>query len=400
MTRRIAILGSTGSIGTQALAVIDALNADGGDFQVVALAANRNVELLAEQARRYRPKWVGIVDESADVQRFAALCGAPGGGVPFELRRGPGVLAELAAHPEVDIVLHAVVGAAGLRASFAAAQAGKTIALANKESLVVGGALLMDAVRRGGAMIIPVDSEHSAVFQAIQCGRREEIDRILLTASGGPFRTWPIERIASATVEDALAHPTWNMGGRITVASATMFNKALEIIEAVHLFDLPAEKIHVVIHPESVIHSMVEFCDGSVMAQLSPPDMKTPIGYALTYPARGRPGGRRMDWSQAHALRFEPPDPARFPALDLAREALAAGGTAPAVLNAANEVAVTRFLARELPFGRITEVVRSCMQQLPGRPVKCLEDLLEADSQARILAQKLPAGSNSPPANP
>ena len=387
MLRRVAILGSTGSIGCQTLEVIDALNATVGQFQVVALAANQNIAKLAQQVERYRPKLVAVTDEQA-MQRNAALCGAFGGvGV------GPEAIAVLAANPEVDIVVHAVVGAAGLRASFAAAEAGKRIALANKESLVVGGDLLMEAVRRGGASILPIDSEHSAVFQAMLAGRREDVDRVLITSSGGPFRTWPQERMQSARVEDALNHPTWRMGGKITIDSATLFNKALEIIEAVHLFDLPPEKIDIVVHPESIIHSMVEYCDGSVMAQLSPPDMKTPIGYALTYPERGRPGGRRMDWSQACRLHFEPPDHERFPALRLARQALAAGGSAPVTLNAANEVAVHRFLARKLPFYRISQIVESAMKQLSAQPMKSLEDLLAADARARAVAAELADGS-------
>ena len=381
--RRIAILGSTGNIGVQTLQVVDALRADGQEIDVVALVAYRNAAVLAEQAKRYRPKVVALADESADGARDALA----GTGARFLC--GASALSEVARLAEVDTVVHAVVGAAGLAASFAAAEAGKTLALANKESLVVGGTLLVEAARRGEATILPVDSEHSAVFQALQCGRREEIDRVLLTASGGPFRTWPMERIRDATVADALAHPTWSMGDRITVGSATLFNKALEIIEAVHLFDLRPEQVQVVVHPESVIHSMVEYCDGSVMAQLSPPDMKTPIGYSLTWPARGRPGGRRMDWREAATLHFEPPDEVRFPALRLAREALAAGGTAPAILNAANEVAVERFLAGRLGFGRISEVVEETLQQLPVEPVTSQECLLSADAQARQRAGML-----------
>jgi 1-deoxy-D-xylulose-5-phosphate reductoisomerase len=223
-------------------------------------------------------------------------------------------------------------------------------------------------------------------------GRREDIDRVLITSSGGPFRTWPAERIGTATVEEALAHPTWRMGGKITIDSATMFNKALEIIEAVYLFELPPEKIDVIVHPESIIHSMVEFCDGSVMAQLSPPDMKTPIGYALTFPSRGRPGGRRMDWGQASRLHFEPPDHERFAALRLAREALAAGGSAPVTLNAANEVAVNLFLSRKLAFGKISELVEAALQQLPARPMGHLEDVLAADARAREVALSLAEG--------
>lgn len=424
MPRRVAILGSTGSIGRQTLEVIVALNASGADFEVFALAANSNAARLAEQAARYSPKLAVLANESAvhhfapdrpslgrvqdprspaaRVHQSASGCTSLKGmqepltgleALGVEVKVGMEALAALAAHPQVDIVVHAVVGAAGLRASFAAAEAGKRIALANKESLVVGGELLMDAVRRGGATILPIDSEHSAVFQAMLAGRREDVERVLITSSGGPFRTWAPERIETASVEDALNHPTWRMGGKITIDSATLFNKALEIIEAVHLFGLPPERIDVVVHPESIIHSMVEYCDGSVMAQLSPPDMKTPIGYALTYPKRGRPGGRRMDWSQACRMHFEPPDHDRFPAIRLARQALAAGGSAPVTLNAANEVAVERFLARKLPFGRITRVVEATLQQLPAEPMRSLEGLLAADATARAFAAKLADGN-------
>lgn len=382
--RRVAILGSTGNIGVQTLEVIDALNADGQELEVVALVAHQNARLLIEQAHRHHPRIVGLTDveaadENADALRREGR----------EVLVGPAAAVEVARHAEVDVVVHAVVGAAGLPAALAAAAAGKRLALANKESLVVGGTLLTEAAKRGGATILPIDSEHSAVFQAMQCGRLEEIERVILTASGGPFRTWQPERMSDATVEDAMAHPTWAMGGKITVDSATMFNKALEIIEAVHLFNLPPEKVEVVIHPESVVHSMVEFRDGSTMAQLSPPDMRTPIGYALTYPHRGRPGGRRMDWREAIRLNFEPPDAARFPALRLAGEVLAAGGTAPATFNAANEVAVSRFLARRLPFGRISEVVEATLQQVSPSAVTGLECLFDADAHARRVASEL-----------
>ena len=381
MPRRVAILGSTGSIGTQALQVIDALNADGGGFEVAALVACRSGELLLEQANRHKPAFAALTDDAA-ARDFDARLRATGA----TILDGSQALVELAAHPDIDLVLHAVVGAAGLAASFAAAGAGKTLCLANKESLVVGGTLLTDAATANGATILPVDSEHSAVFQAMRCGRREEIDRVTLTASGGPFRTWPADRIAAATVADAMNHPTWDMGGKITVDSATMFNKALEIIEAVRLFDLPPEMVKVVVHPESVVHSMVEFRDGSTIAHLSPPDMRTPIGYALTYPDRGRPGGRRMDWTSPQTLTFEPPDPVRFPALRLAYEALAAGPSACVALNAANEVAVEAFLAGRIPFGQIAEVVEKTLDKTHAGDLKTLDDLLAADAEARATA--------------
>ena len=381
MPRRVAILGSTGSIGTQALAVIESLNADGGDFEVVALAACRSGDLLLEQARKHRPRLVTLTDDAA-AEAFDARLRSTGATV----LRGPDALVQIAADADVDVVLHGVVGAAGLAASFAAAGAGKTLCLANKESLVVGGALLTEAAKVGGARILPVDSEHSAVFQAMQCGRQQEVERVTLTASGGPFRTWPADRIAAATVADAMNHPTWDMGGKITVDSATMFNKALEIIEAVRLFELPPEVVEVVVHPESVVHSMVEFRDGSTIAHLSPPDMRTPIGYALTYPDRGRPGGRRMDWAAPRTLTFEPPDPVRFPALRLAYEAMAVGPSACVALNAANEVAVGAFLAGRIAFGTIAGVVEQTLEQAPLGGLRTLDDLLAADADARRVA--------------
>ena len=380
--RRVAILGSTGSIGTQALQVVDALNADGGDFEVVALVACRSGELLLKQAARYKPRFLALTDAAA-ADQYRRQLAATGAAVLDPAA----ALVELAAHPEVDLVLHAVVGAAGLAASFAAVGAGKTLCLANKESLVVGGTLLTDVAARNNATILPVDSEHSAVFQAMRCGRREEIDRVTLTASGGPFRTWPADRIYNATVADAMNHPTWDMGGKITVDSATMFNKALEIIEAVRLFDLPPATVGAVVHPQSVVHSMVEFRDGSTIAHLSPPDMRTPIGYALTYPDRGRPGGRRMDWTTPQTLTFEPPDPVRFPALRLAYAALAGGASACVALNAANEVAVGAFLAGRLKFGRIAEVVEDVLRRTPAGELLTLDDLLAADAAARRVAE-------------
>ena len=385
--RRVAILGSTGSIGTQALEVIDALNAErggGGGFEVVALVARRSGAKLLEQAARYKPKLVALTDAAASAE-FRGRLAATGASV----LDGDAALVEVAAHGGVDLVLHGVVGAAGLAASFAAVRAGKTLCLANKESLVVGGTLLTDVAVKNNATILPVDSEHSAVFQAMRCGRFEEVDRVTLTASGGPFRTWPADRIAGATVADAMKHPTWDMGGKITVDSATMFNKALEIIEAVRLFALPPETVGVVVHPQSVVHSMVEFRDGSTIAHLSPPDMRTPIGYALTYPDRGRPGSRRMDWSSPRTLTFEPPDPTRFPALRLAYAALAGGASACVALNAANEVAVGAFLDKRIKFGQIAEVVEEAMRKTPAADPQTLDDLLAADAAARRTAGEL-----------
>ena len=377
MSKRIAILGSTGSIGTNALDVIDHL---GEPYRAVALSAHRQTGKLLEQARQFRPACVAVTQEQPE-QGLVGELRATG----TEVYVGPGAMEQVVARDDVDLVLAAVVGAAGLPAVLAAVRAGKTIALANKESLVVAGSLLVPEARRRGVPILPVDSEHSAIFQAMQCGRLEEVRRVILTASGGPFRDAPADVIENATLEDALRHPTWRMGAKVTIDSATMFNKALEFLEACWLFDLPPEKVDVVIHPESVVHSMVEFVDGSVVAQLSPPDMRTPIQYALTYPERRSGPARRLDIGKAFSLNFQPPDPVRFPALRLARDVARMGGTAGAVLNAANEAAVSAFTAGEVPFGEISRLVeltidrhRVGLQQNPS-----LSDLLGADRWAR-----------------
>lgn len=376
MPRRVAILGSTGSIGTSALDVVAHLPER---LSASALSTHRRTDALVEQCRRFRPRAVGVADE--------ALAPVLRGRVDATVYAGPSGLAEMACRDDVDVVLAAVVGAAGLPAVLAAVRAGKTIALANKESLVVAGSLLIPEARRRGVTILPVDSEHSAVFQALSAGRIGEVKRVILTASGGPFRTWPIDRIRDATPADALNHPTWRMGHKITIDSATMFNKALEIIEAVWLFDLPPEKVEVVVHPESIVHSMVEFVDGNVIAQLSPPDMRTPIQYALTYPDRLDGAGRRLDLSRPLQLTLEPPDVQRFPALRLAYEAARARGTMGAVLNAANEAAVEAFTAGRIGFGRIAEVVEATMSAHRVLREPSLEDLTEADRWARRHAE-------------
>jgi 1-deoxy-D-xylulose-5-phosphate reductoisomerase len=290
---------------------------------------------------------------------------------------------------DVELVVAAVVGAAGLPAVLAAVEAGKTLALANKESLVVAGSILVPLARKNNVQILPVDSEHSAVFQAMAAGRLSEVRRVILTASGGPFRKTPLEQMRKATLADALNHPTWRMGSKITIDSATMFNKALEIIEACWLFDLPPDKVAVVVHPESVVHSMVEFVDGSVIAQLSPPDMKTPIQYALTYPERKDGCGKRLDLSRSFALHFEPPDPQRFPALAMAYQTAERSGDAGAVLNAANETAVAAFMAGRIAFGEISDVVQRTITGHSLTPGKELDDLLEADRKARVAASAL-----------
>jgi 1-deoxy-D-xylulose-5-phosphate reductoisomerase len=380
LAKRIAILGSTGSIGCNALEVVEHL---GGGYCAVALSARSQTGKLLEQVRKHRPVAVAVSDDApADACREIERLGA-------KVYRGGDGLVQIAQRDDVDVVLAAIVGAAGLPAVLAAARAGKTIALANKESLVVAGALLIAEAKRTGARIVPVDSEHSAVFQAMQAGKRDEIKRVILTASGGPFRNATPEQIARATPQDALAHPTWRMGGKVTIDSATMFNKGLELIEACWLFDLPAEKVDVVVHPESVVHSMVEFVDGSTLAQLSPPDMRTPIQYALTYPDRLGGCGRPMDWSRPVTLNFEPPDRAKFPALSVAYEVARSGGTSGAVMNGANEVAVDAFLSGRIGFGGISEIVQLTIRRHRLQTAPTLDDLLEADRWARATATSL-----------
>ncbi len=325
---RVALLGSTGSIGRSTLEVIAA---SGGKLQAVALSARNSTKLLEEQARQFRPHWVVVTNPTAAAAHDWS-------GLPAEttLRVGLEANAQVAAEAEVDVVVSAIVGRAGLEGTWSALAAGKRVALANKESLVVAGPLITRLAKENHATLLPVDSEHSAIFQALQAGRREEVKRVVLTASGGPFRTYNREQLARVTVADALAHPTWQMGKKITVDSATLMNKALEMIEARWLFDLAAEQIAAVIHPQSIVHSLVEYIDGSIIAQMSPPDMKLPIQYALTWPERRAGVAEKLDWSRALRLDFEPPDLERFGALRLGLEAARAGGTAGAVLSAAN----------------------------------------------------------------
>ena len=368
--RRLVVLGSTGSIGTSTLDVVAALP---GRFQLVGLAArSRRADLFA-QAERFRPQWVAVTgeDRSSD--------GLPTG---VELVTSPDELARRVQAPEVDVVVSAVVGAAGLWCTWAALEAGKTVALANKETLVVAGQLVMDLVAARGGRLLPVDSEHSAIFQAM-AGSPAAVERVVLTGSGGPFRGRSRAELAHVTVEQALRHPTWRMGKKITIDSATLMNKALEVIEARWLFGLPPDRIEVVIHPESMVHSFVEFADGSVLAQVSPPDMRLPIQYALTYPERVPGPARRLDWARLSAFHFERPDRETFPALDLGYEVAARGGTAGAVLNAANEAAVETFLARKLPFPDIPRVCRAVLDAHTFDPRPTLDGLLAADRWAR-----------------
>ncbi|MEK6261109.1 MAG: 1-deoxy-D-xylulose-5-phosphate reductoisomerase [Planctomycetota bacterium] len=373
---RIAVLGSTGSIGTSCL---DVIAANGERLELVGLTAHRRLDLLAEQCRRFKPRWAVLSDES---QRFAISS------VQWpretELLVGADAIERLAAHPDVDTVVCGIVGAAGLRGAWAAVESGKRVAIANKETLVVAGPLVMQLAAQTGAELIPVDSEHSAIFQCLQSGRRSDVKRIILTASGGPFRGWSKSRLETeVTVERALAHPTWQMGPKITVDSATMMNKALEIIEARWLFGLDADQISVVVHPQSIVHSLVEFVDGSVVAQLSPPDMKLPIQYALTYPERWPGISPKLDWTASHQFDFLAPDLDAFPALQLGFEVARRGGSSGAVLNAANEVAVQRFLEGSLKF---TDIPRACREILNAHnddPSPTLSDLLCQDARAR-----------------
>jgi 1-deoxy-D-xylulose-5-phosphate reductoisomerase len=371
----VAVLGATGSIGSATLNVLEEL---GSSWQTIGLSAHSQLSSLVALAAQSRPMMVAATC-AATAAKFD-FAGLPAG---VEVLVGPDALIQIAERAEVGTVVAAVVGSAGLPSTLAAARQGKRLALANKEALVVAGSLLTAAVRRSGGELIPVDSEHSAIFQALQAGQTKEVERLVLTASGGPFRNWTKSQIEAATVADALAHPTWQMGRKISIDSATMMNKALEIIEARWLFDLPADKIEVVIHPQSVIHSMVEFVDGSVVAQLSPPDMRLPIQYALTYPDRIACPCPKMDWSQAVQLDWQPVDPERFPAVELGWEVARRGGTCGAVVNAANEAAVSLFLAGEIKFSEIVVGCRRILENHNFEPSPDLGELMRLDRWAR-----------------
>ena len=384
--KSIAILGSTGSIGRQCLSVVESLP---GLFDVVALAAGSNVRLAAEQVKRHRPKLVSLATETAALELCEALK-TPGRRKADSVEQalpdivfGEEGIERVATHPEADTVLSAAVGVVGLRATYQAIEHGKNIALANKEVLVAAGEVVMAAVARRGVSLLPVDSEHNAIHQCLRTGVPGEVKRLVLTASGGPFRKTPLSRLAKVTPKQALAHPNWKMGQRITIDSATLMNKALEVIEARWLFGLDPDRIEVIIHPESVIHSFVEFTDGSILAQLSPPDMRLPIQYALTWPDRLSSPARKLNWKELQAWHFEQPDPDTFLALQLGYEVARRGGTCGAVLNAANEAAVSRFLAGDLPF---LDIARACRDVLAhhhysSRPT--MAELLAADRWAR-----------------
>jgi 1-deoxy-D-xylulose-5-phosphate reductoisomerase len=389
--KRIAILGSTGSIGVNTL---DVIGRHAGRFEVAALSAGKNVERLVSQCVQHGPRYAVMTDRNAAEKLRAELAArAP----QVTVLAGAEALEEIASHADVDVVMAAIVGAAGLPATIAAARAGKHVLLANKEALVMSGDLFMRAIEEGGATLLPVDSEHSAIFQSLPrgfaCGRAGEFERagarrLLLTASGGPFRRTPVERLAHVTPQQAVAHPNWVMGPKISVDSATMMNKGLEVIEAHWLFGAPLEAIQVVVHPQSVVHSMVEYLDGSVIAQLGAPDMRTPIACALAWPERIESGVEPLDFTTLGALEFERVDTARFPCVRLAAEAIRAGGTAPAALNAANEIAVEAFLGGRLAFTGIAQVIDSVLGEVDAEPLESLEQVYAADVEARALAAR------------
>jgi 1-deoxy-D-xylulose-5-phosphate reductoisomerase len=396
---RLAVLGSTGSIGKSTL---DVAARNPGRFQVTALSARGDVDGMLAQCLAFSPRVVAMSDADA-AERLEAKLRAQGRDI--RVLAGPQALDEIATALDVDAVMAAIVGAAGLASSIAAARAGKTVLLANKEALVMSGALFMRALEEGGATLLPIDSEHSAIFQSLPrgfvCGRAGALDaagvrRILLTASGGPFRTTPVERLRHVTPAQACAHPNWVMGPKISVDSATMMNKGLEVIEAHWLFGAPAETIEVLVHPQSVIHSMVEYRDGSVIAQLGAPDMRTPIACALAWPERIDAGVEPVDFARLAGLSFEALDPARFPCVGLAYAALRAGGTAPATLNAANETAVEAFLSGRLGFDAIPGVIEAVLGEAGVEPLQNLDQLAVADNEARALASRMIARAARP----
>ncbi|MDE3171357.1 MAG: 1-deoxy-D-xylulose-5-phosphate reductoisomerase [Acidobacteriota bacterium] len=383
--KKIAILGSTGSIGRQCLQVVDALP---NRFEVVSLAAGTNIATVAAQVKRYLPKLVSVGTEAAAQQLRAALDSErPASGPPLpEILFGAEGIERVATHPEAEIVLSAAVGVVGLPATYKAILQGKDIALANKEVLVAAGELVMAAVESKRVSLLPVDSEHNAIHQCLRGGARGEVKRLVLTASGGPFRNTPVAELDAVTPEQALAHPNWKMGRRITIDSATLMNKGFEVIEARWLFGMPLEKIHVLIHPQSTVHSMVEYVDGSILAQLGPTDMRMPIQYALTYPERVASNDCALDWRSLRRLDFDNVPPGKFPCLELAREALRVGGLLPCALNAADEVAIAAFLERRLPFPGIARVIEGVLHRMPRARIASIEELLAADAEARRLA--------------
>ena len=381
MKKRLVILGSTGSIGRSAL---DVVSRHRDRIEVVGLSSHSDIDLLLKQINEFNPAYAAVTDEKM-YAKFRSTFSLPS----VELLGPPDGLEKMAALPETDIILNAIVGAAGLKASVSAVAAGKRLALANKESMVIGGEMLNRLRRQTGSEIIPVDSEHSAIWQALRSGKKEEVRKIILTGSGGPFRELPLDKFDSITREQALAHPIWKMGEKITIDSATMMNKGLEILEAVQLFELPAEKIDVVIHAQSIIHSMVEFIDSSVIAQMSYPDMRLPLSYALFYPERVESQNGQMELAEIGSLTFGRPDFVKFPLLKAAYSVAGVGGTLPAVFNAANEVAVEAFLNDGIEFRRIPDIVINSMERhnCIGNP--SYQDIVDADKEGRRVAREL-----------
>ncbi|MEA5112449.1 MAG: 1-deoxy-D-xylulose-5-phosphate reductoisomerase [Geobacteraceae bacterium] len=379
--KKLSILGSTGSIGVSTLEVVAAHR---DKFEVVALTGGTNLALLSRQIKEFSPRVASVIsEESAEILRKMVR------GSKTEILHGvPGMIAAASAD-EATMVVAAIVGAAGLVPTVAAIRAGKDVALANKETLVTAGRLILDLIKKRGVNLYPVDSEHSAVFQSLQGHRNDDVKRIILTASGGPFFQYPLEKLAGVSIDDALNHPNWSMGRKITIDSATMMNKGLEVIEASWLFDIPVDRISVVIHPQSIVHSMVEYVDGCVMAQMGVPDMKAPIAYALTYPERVATGVRGLDLTSIGSLTFFDPDYERFPALKLAYRAVRDGESMPAVMNAANEVAVDAFLSGKVRFMDIASIIEKTMDAHQPHDLAAIEDVLQADRWGRVKAREL-----------
>lgn len=380
-SKRLVVLGSTGSVGTQALEVV---HEHSDQFSVYALTANKNVQLLAEQARIFHPKVVVIRDESLYAELKNALAGTS-----VQVKTGAEALKEVVQHEEVDMVLTAMVGASGLEPTIAAIEAGKDIALANKETLVIAGEIVMDLAKRKGVHILPVDSEHSAIFQCLNGEEDRTVEKIFLTASGGPFFGWSWEQLAEVPVERALKHPNWTMGAKITIDSASMMNKGLEVIEAKWLFDLAAAQIEVVVHPQSIVHSMVQFVDGSIIAQLGLPDMKLPIQYAMSHPKRLQNAFKRMNFMDYPNLTFAKPDLSTFRNLGLAFTALEQGGNMPCIMNAANEIAVDAFLKKKIGFLAMSDVIEETMHKVAFIRDLTLQNCLETDRESRNVARQL-----------
>jgi 1-deoxy-D-xylulose-5-phosphate reductoisomerase len=393
--KRISILGSTGSIGRSTLSIVESYPER---FQVIALAAGSNVDAAFEQAHRWKPQLLSVASaDKAEILRSRLQADR----LSIQVLSGPEGNIRVATHPEADFVVSAIVGVAGLEATYEAIRAGKSVGLANKECLVAAGELITAEARRQGKPLLPIDSEHNAVHQCLRGGRTEEVERIWLTASGGPFLNTPEEEFSSLTVEQALNHPTWKMGRRITIDSATLMNKGFEVIEASRLFNLPASQVEVIVHPQSTIHSMVEFVDGSILAQISVTDMRLPILYALTYPERIS-SDLRFQVSDLRHLDFQPPDMNKFPCLRLAYEAAEAGGAKPVALNAADEIAVAAFLDKHIRFNEIPKVIERVLAETPNRKFESIKEVLQADAEARQLARSTVEAvrSNSPLPHP